>query len=372
MERMIHTPEGVRDVYNSECAQKRVLREDLRRVMHSYGYEDIETPSFEYFDVFSREIGTTPSRDLYKFFDKEGNTLVLRPDFTPSIARAASMYFMEEGGPVRLCYCGSTFQNTSSYQGRLRETTEMGVEFMGDGSAASDAEVLALVVDVIRQSGLRDFQVSVGEVEFFKSLLEDVHMAPETVRELRARISGKNYFGVEELIEEQSMDARLKEAFLALPQLFGGVEVLLRARELTDNKKAVRAIERLEEIYRLLGAYGCEKYISFDLGMLSKYNYYTGIIFQAFTYGTGQPIVRGGRYDNLLSYFGQDAPSVGFSLPLETLMSALNRQGIAIEADEDTVCLKYRKEDLPRVIGEARRLRGEGKRVKLCREDDSL
>ena len=238
MERMIHTPEGVRDVYNGECAKKQVLKQKLHQVLHSYGYEDIETPSFEYFDVFSREIGTTPSRELYKFFDKEGNTLALRPDFTPSIVRAVSMYFMEEKQPIRLCYSGSTFQNINSYRGRLREATEMGVEFFGDGSSAADAEVLALVVDVLKASGLTEFQVSVGEVEFFKAIVEEAKMSEETVNELRSLISQKNYFGVEELIEEQPMDEELKQIFQRLPQLFGGIEILEEAKSLTSNAKA--------------------------------------------------------------------------------------------------------------------------------------
>ena len=95
MDRLIHTPEGVRDVYNQECTKKLYLENQIEQVFHAFGYQDIETPTFEFFDVFGREVGTTPSRELYKFFDRDGNTLVLRPDFTPSIARAASMYFME-------------------------------------------------------------------------------------------------------------------------------------------------------------------------------------------------------------------------------------------------------------------------------------
>lgn len=87
MNRLFHTPEGVRDIYNGECQEKLVLQENLHKVLRTYGYQDIETPTFEYFDVFSDEVGTTPSKDLYKFFDREGNTLVLRSDFTPSIAR---------------------------------------------------------------------------------------------------------------------------------------------------------------------------------------------------------------------------------------------------------------------------------------------
>ena len=92
MQRLFHTPEGVRDVYGTECKQKRTLQEKLHRVFHKYGYQDIETPTFEYFDVFSREIGTTASKELFKFFDREGNTLVMCPDFTPSIARSYAVH----------------------------------------------------------------------------------------------------------------------------------------------------------------------------------------------------------------------------------------------------------------------------------------
>ena len=134
MQRIFHTPEGVRDIYNGQCSQKHHLQTEIRTVFDSYGYEEIETPSFEYFEVFSREVGTIPSKDLYKFFDKDGNTLVLRPDITPSIARASATLFKDENLPIRLCYTGNTFVNHSSYQGRLRETTQMGAEFVGDDS----------------------------------------------------------------------------------------------------------------------------------------------------------------------------------------------------------------------------------------------
>ncbi len=108
---LLHTPEGVRDIYNEECGKKQVLEQNLCRVLHQYGYRPIQTPSFEFFDIFGREIGTTPSKDLYKFFDREGNTLVLRPDITPSVARCVAKYFGEEELPIRLSYLGNTFIN---------------------------------------------------------------------------------------------------------------------------------------------------------------------------------------------------------------------------------------------------------------------
>ena len=131
---LLHTPEGVRDIYGREYARKLHVEKTIHQTLNLYGYQDIQTPTFEFFDVFSREIGTTPSRELYKFFDKEGNTLVLRPDFTPSMARCAAKYYMDEDIPIRFCYAGNTFTNTSSLQGKLKEVTQMGAELMGDDS----------------------------------------------------------------------------------------------------------------------------------------------------------------------------------------------------------------------------------------------
>lgn len=146
--RLVHTPEGVRDIYGAEYASKLYIQDLFHQELRSFGYQDIQTPTFEFFDVFGREIGTTPSKELYKFFDKEGNTLVLRPDFTPSIARSAAKYFMDETIPLRFCYSGNNYINTSNLQGKLKETTQMGAELIGDASAEADAEMIALLIKV--------------------------------------------------------------------------------------------------------------------------------------------------------------------------------------------------------------------------------
>ena len=200
-------------------------------MFHSYGYEDIETPTFEYFEVFSKEVGTIPSKDLYKFFDREGHTLVLRPDFTPSIARAAATYFLPEQEDVRLCYTGNTFINNSSFQGRLKESTQMGVERIGDASVDVDAELLAMMTECLLAAGLTEFQISVGQVQFFKALLEEAGMDEETCENLRSLISSKNNFGVEELILGLNLKPELEQAFLQLPELFGTAEVLQHAKK---------------------------------------------------------------------------------------------------------------------------------------------
>lgn len=114
------------------------LQKKLNTVLHLYGYQDIQTPTFEYFDVFRKEIGSTSIRDLYKFFDREGNILALRPDITPSIARAVATLFETENFPIRLCYAGNTFINHSSYRGRLKENTQLGAELIGVDSIEAE------------------------------------------------------------------------------------------------------------------------------------------------------------------------------------------------------------------------------------------
>ena len=187
--RLLHTPEGVRDIYNMECARKLILQQNLQDLLKKYGYHAIETPTFEFFDIFSREIGTTPSKDLYKFFDREGNTLVLRPDMTPSIARCVAKYYADEEFPVRLCYMGNTFINNNSYQGRLKESTQLGAELVGDNSVAADAEILALVVDSLKTAGLLEFQIGVGHTDFFRGLVQAAELKEEEEQELIELIS---------------------------------------------------------------------------------------------------------------------------------------------------------------------------------------
>ena len=365
MQRIFHTPEGVRDIYSQECSKKRRLQEKLHHVFHQYGFEDIETPTFEYFEVFSKEVGTIPSRELYKFFDREGNTLVLRPDFTPSVSRACATYFNPEKDVVSLCYTGNTFINNSSFRGRLKETTQMGVERMGDDSPEADAEILAMTVECLLAAGLTEFQVSVGQVDYYKAIFAQTGLHPDEEGELRELIQQKNYFGVEELVKSKKMDTSLARVLSQLPKMFGGAEILEKAKALTDNSQALKAVARLEEIYNLLKIYGYEKYITFDFAMLSKYHYYTGIIFQAYTYGTGEPLIKGGRYNQLMKHFGKPAASIGFAIVVDNLLMALSRQKLEASEPEDVMVITYSKENRIQAIKQAIELRAQGKNVAL-------
>ena len=366
MEQKLHTPEGVRDIYNKECEIKLTLQKKLSSVLHLYGYQDIQTPTFEYFDVFRKEIGSTSTREMYKFFDREGNILALRPDITPSIARAVATLFEAEDFPIRLCYAGNTFINHSSYQGRLKENTQLGAELIGVDSVEADAEMLAMVVDGLKKTGLTEFQVSIGHVDFIQNLFAASGLSEECLEEIRTLISNRNFFGVEEILNNYNVPADVKETFHLLPELTGGWEILEQAAKAAVGDAARHAVERLQEIYKLLQLYGVEDHITFDLSMSGSYGYYTGIIFRAYTYGTGDAVVRGGRYNNLLEKFGKKTPSIGFAIIVDELMSALNRQKIDVETTHRNL-LVYTDTTAKWAISLACTFRSKGKNIEMVK-----
>jgi len=370
--KLLHTPDGVRDIYGVECTRKAAIQNRILEVFHLYGYQDIETPTFEFFDIFNKERGSVPSKNLYKFFDREGNTLVLRPDLTPSIARIAAKNYMDVNVPIKICYNANTYINNSELQGKLKEITQLGCELIGDDSVEADAEMVALVVNSLKSAGFDKFLVEIGQVDFYKGLLEECGFEDDVEEELRVRIENKNFFGVEELLDSKDITSNVKDTFLKLPSLFGSSDVLDKAKELATNEKSLKAIEKLEEVYSILVDYGVADYISFDLGMLSNFNYYTGIIFKAYTYGTGDAIVAGGRYDKLLSQFGKDSAAIGFAVYMDQLLMAMSSQKMEGDTDYAYEVLIYDTELRKTALQLATGLREKGIKTELIPKKENI
>jgi ATP phosphoribosyltransferase regulatory subunit/ATP phosphoribosyltransferase len=329
MNRLLHTPEGVRDIYDGEYRKKLTVIDQMNQVLDGRGYIPIQTPTFEYFDIFSREIGTTPSKDLYKFFDREGNTLVLRPDFTPAIARTAAKYFTNVGGTIRLTYNGNVFINNSSYQGRLKENTQLGAELIGDNSIDSDSEMIEMLIKSLQASGLTNFQISIGHSDVFRGLMDAAGFDEEAEGNIRDLINNKNSFGLEEYISSQNLSDDLTELFGLLSSMYASPKEWEQYRKKADGYPVIaKALDYLCQLDEKLMECKVNSFVSYELGLISNYTYYTGIIFSGYAFGTGEPIAKGGRYDKLLSYFGKDAAAIGFAISVDDLMEALNSQAV--------------------------------------------
>lgn len=366
-EKLLHTPDGVRDIYDSEYKRKRKVMSELHHVLELYSYRDIQTPTFEYFDIFSKEKGSAPSNEMFKFFDRDNNTLVLRPDITPSIARCVAKYYETEDLPIRLCYEGNTFTNKISHQGKLCEVTQVGGELVNDDSSAADAEILATVVDCIQASGLEEFQVEVGDIDFFKGVIEEAGLSTEEETRIRAYIQNKNFFGLQEYVKQLNISEHLKQVLVSFEHLFGGVDMLEQAQKLVQNRRSLEALDRLQKVYQALAFYHCEEHISFDLSMLSDFKYYTGILFKGYTYGTGAAIVRGGRYNALLRQYGKEAPAIGFAFVIDELMNAISRQKIEVAIEEQDIVILYQRDCQQKAVELGANMRKEGRKVELIR-----
>lgn len=363
--RLLHTPEGVRDLYGTKCSDRTWVKAEICSKMKLFGYDEIDTPTFEFFDVFADEITDDGEKELYKFFDQDGMTMVLRPDFTPSVARCVSKYFLENDEPVRICYSGKTFLNTHSLQGKLKESTEIGAELMNDGSIYADAEMIALLVETISSTGLKDFKVSIGDADYYYGICEEAGIDFDTEEEIRQHLVNRNSFAADTIMEEAYVSPKYRELIRSVSTCIGNVDILSEAGKLVNNKRSVAAITHLENLHKVLCEYGIEEYISYDLGMLSKFNYYTGVMFGVYTYGVGDAIAKGGRYDNLLERFGKSAPSIGFMINLDDLMNALYRQNINLPKQKEPVVIEYGDKDFSDALIKAKKLRSEGKRVIL-------
>lgn len=366
---LLFTPEGVRDIYGEDCEKRAKVQENIHAVMKLYGFKDIQTPTFEFFDIFNRERGTAKSVEMFKFFDQYNNTLVLRPDMTPSIARCVAKYYEKEEMQIRLCYTGTTFTRLSGYQGKLSEVTQIGAEMMNDASSDADGEMIAMTIECLQKSGLQEFKVDIGHADIFRGLMEETDLKEEEIEQLKTYLNNKNSLAVEELLENRSMPAECKNLLIRMPDLFGGIGTISYVKEFTTNPRAREALDRLEKIYQILASSGLEEHITFDLGMLSHYEYYTGVIFKAYTYGTGDAIVTGGRYDNLVEQFGKKTPAIGFACMLDQLMDALRSQEIAIDAEERDSLILYRSANRKKALELAQSLRGQKKSARLMRKD---
>ncbi|MBR1758623.1 MAG: ATP phosphoribosyltransferase regulatory subunit [Lachnospiraceae bacterium] len=238
---------------------------------------------------------------------------------------------------------------------------------INDASVDADAEMIAMVIECLKQAGLSAFQVEIGHADFFNGLLEEVDLSDQEVDLLKTYLEQKNMSGLEILLRDKVMDPEVKNLLIDLPMLFGNVENLSAAVARTHNKRALDAVARLAHLYEVLDSYGFQQYLTFDLGLLSQHDYYTGIIFKAYTYGTGDPIALGGRYDHLIAKFGKEAPSIGFAILVDSLLNALHSQEETISVEERTLLLypaTYRRE----AIAYGHALRSEGRLVSLIRK----
>jgi len=324
-------PKGVKLYLPEEAAQKRVVEERLLGVFRRWGYREVVTPAYEYFDVIAQGTDHELGERMFKMVDREsGRLLALRADITPQIARIVATRMRDEPKPLRLAYVSNVFRYDEPHVGRYREFYQAGVELIGLPNPEGDAEMIAMTVEGLQALGLERFQIDVGQAAFFRGILEDLAADEPAARELRSALGHKDQSALERLVGELHAPAAVTELLLALPALYGRGDVLDRAERLVKNARSEAALRNLAEVYRLLRAYGLADSVLLDLGEVRGFDYYSGVHFEAYVSGLGASLVGGGRYDQMLGRFGYDCPATGFAFEVGRALLAMESQNKAV------------------------------------------
>ena len=328
---------------------------------------EIVTPSIEYVDTLTINNRSGIENQLFKFFDKNNRTLALRHEMTTPIARVAASRMYDDVLPFKLSYISSVYRYEQAQEGRQCEFYQAGVELMGVADASADAEVIALAVDSLRKTGLANFEICLGQVEFINGIMQQMGLSKEKQNEIRLALEQRNLVDLNKAVEETNLPNKAKQALKSIPLLQGKEDILEFANNLALNEQSRKALDNLHDIYELLKLYGVADNVNFDLGVNRDFSYYTGMVFEVYAPGIGYPICGGGRYDNMLSDFGTDCPATGFALGIERLMLALAKQNqVQSVQQKKDVYIAFAAGKQAEAIDEATKLRSEGKIVDLA------
>ena len=361
------TPEGTRDLVLGECKIKKNLQIKIENILDKWGYNEVVTPTIEFYETFNSGFQNLREEEVYKFFDNKGRILVLRPDMTIPIARVVATKFKDVPAPIRFRYSADVFRVNQSLGGKKNEYTDCGVELIGVKDASSDLEILVTALDVLKILEESEIKLEIGNINFFNSAVKNLNLKEEERLKLAQLIDKKSLKELEDFLSQLKVTEEYKEFFTKLPWLFGGREVLEKAREYSFNDELKDSIDYLEKLASTLDELGYGDFISFDLGMVQRLNYYTGITFRGYVEGVGAIALSGGRYDNLIALFGEDRPAVGFSINLDSLLDIMKDKNINIK---ESYKLYYGNKSMVEAFKQGEVLRNEGYVVEMIFDEN--
>lgn len=329
------TPEGTKDLLFAECASRKRVENTLHTVFEEAGYQQVITPGFEFYDVFSSSEMYFPQEDMYKLMDDKGRVMVARPDSTIPIARLVSTKLKGYPLPLKLYYSQSLFRKNPGLRGRSNEIFQMGIELIGAATFQSDIDVLTLgakALSSIRTSSLR---IEIGHVGVFQLLMEHLSADKELKARIHEFISAKNYGALSAKLDRLE-DNQTTQILRELPKLFGGKEVFQKAAMLFDgyDERLIEMLDYLKRVYEELTSIGLEELVIIDFGLVNQADYYSSLVFKGYIASVGEPVLSGGRYDGLLREYGDDLPAIGFGISVDILAADLLRKNGLIDKPE--------------------------------------
>lgn len=346
--RQIEIPAGMKDTILQECAKKKFLQNEIESIFESYGYQEIITPSIEFYKTYDHAFESLNSSDLYKFFDENGDILALRMDMTVPIARVCASKFKDMKPPFRFRYTSNVFKVRQKFAGKRSEVSDCGIELIGLDEK-NDAEILVLALDVMKN--FEEYTLEIGNVNFFQAACKALRFNEDEIKKLADLIDRKSMVDLEQYLHSLYLSEDIVHFFMELPFLCGNLDVLDKAYEYCFDDSLKDVLDSMKACISILQEIGYEKHITIDLGKVPHLDYYTGIIFEGYVSGVGISVLSGGRYDRLLEKFGRALPAIGFSVKLDPLVGQVQLE------EKKIVSIYYPKNKLAMALKKAEELR---------------
>ncbi len=315
MNRFLTLPQGVKDFGPVKAENLKRIETVLLEEFSYWGYRRVITPLFEHLDTMTAGIGEDFEHRLMKFVDPHtGEIVVLRPDITPQIGRMVAMQLSDHRYPLRLCYSGRVVRYEEKGSGKEREVFQLGCELLGLSSTQGDSEIIALALKSLNRLGLKEITLNLGHTGILDAVLRD---AGEIRDELVYALVKKDQERIREIAGPSAIPDDVKEVLFSLSDYYGDANILRRAAR---NERFRPCIEEIIAVIAVLEEYNIECDISVDLVEVKGFEYYTGVTFEIISSTTPASLVTGGRYDGLVSRYGQSVPAAGFAIDTEVLM----------------------------------------------------
>lgn len=304
------------------------IENEIRRNFELWGFKEIRTPTFEYFDSLSTGTGSELRESMFRFEDKSGRELALRAEMTSPVARMVATQLKNHLLPMKMYYLSPMFRYEEPQSGRQREFWQAGVELYGSSLPDADAEVIAMFINTLKRIGLNEVRVRLGHVGLFKAIVEEAGISLTEAAAIRRSIDKKDETGLEAALSEVELSASMKEVFRTLPKLHGYLEDINKIRNMVQSEKVKNCIDNISDIIKILDLYGLYfDHVTLDLGIVRGIDYYTGAVFEGFIPDLGIALGGGGRYDELVEQFGGGAiPATGFAIGVDRCHLALEKR----------------------------------------------
>jgi ATP phosphoribosyltransferase regulatory subunit len=360
-------PDGIRYYFGREARLRRSVEEIVMSVFDGWSYEEISTPTVDYYSLFEHGMGSAQAHRAFRFTDIDGRMLALRPDVTSGVARAAVTMFADRDRPLRLCYATQVFrQQPQSHAEWRRESTQTGCELLGVNTSAADLEVLVIASEILQRLGLEGAHlITLNDVGIFNGIAARLELDAISRDEMRQLVDSRNGADLGRFLDGRQFDPVERRALAQLTQLSGKRGTIQNARGVITNAKSTEALDRIDLLWQMIESLGLEDNFEIDLGDVAKLDYYTGLTFNIYVEGAAARIGSGGRYDGLTAAFGKAEPAIGFVLDLDALTTVLLSRTEApnLQHEPDRDVSPSANTDTSLLFREARNNRAEGKRV---------